>query len=709
MRTFRISVEGLQVVIEHGGFLLAFEPRIAVGGRLAKPLSLRKTENGILAEYEWGCGFIRFTEWGSNTLVVEVEAEGLSEDGILAELKSRLQGFEDLLLFHYTYDPDKYFGEAEEPYPYPQLREAGDVEISAWSFPIHRKDYKGLPKNLKVSQLLAKGGETYAYLLPISNAGARGHIMSFDDDSFSIVLNRGVKGSWSKAYLFALAVSPSPYEAIESSYEASFTAVGRVNQLRKNKTLPEVFRVLGWCSWNACWREPTADKVLSAYKSLLENGIKPGFVLIDDGWQDEEGSGWPGFRIRGLEPNPNKFPAGFACVVNRLKSMGARYVGLWHTLNVHWGGIAKESEFARTFADCLMEINNYIVPNPAKSFEMFRKWYARLKSAGLDFVKVDNQMFVGYAYLGCMGFEEAARGLHEGLEAAAYLNSLEVLNCMAQQPENTFNWIRSTVSRNCVDYIVPHRKSRNKLHLYFNAYNALFMSQVVWPDWDMFQSHDPWALQQAVARAVSGGPVYLTDEPGKTIAGIVKPLAFSDGSLPLPDHPAFPTEDVIMHDPYNEQIPLKIFTRVTVEGLGVYGIVAAFNVNRDDAPVKGEVKPSNALLPEGRYLIYEYFSEELREGRMEFELEPMGVKLFIIAPCSPWLTPIGLKDIYIAPRGIECAHIFDDKEAVFKLREGGLLVAKTAAEVKVEGGEILEVEPLLKLRCQEKIVRLSAR
>lgn len=708
MGTFKISVEGTQVVVERDGFLLAFEPRLAVGGKLAKPLSLRKTEGGILAEYEGGIGFIRFTEWGSTTLVAELEADGLSEDGTLAELKSRLQGFKDLLIFHYTYDPDKYFGEAEEPYPYPQLREAGEVEITAWSYPIHRRDYRGLPKNLKVSQLLAKGEGVYAYLLPISNAGARGHITSFDGDSFSIALNRGVRGSWSRAYAFALSVSPNPYEAVEKSYEASFAAVGRANQLRRNKTLPEVFRVLGWCSWNACWREPTADKVLLAYKSLLESGVKPGFVLIDDGWQDEEGAGWPGFRIRGLEPNPNKFPAGFASVVERLKGMGARYVGLWHTFNVHWGGVARGSEFARTFADCLMEVNGYIIPNPAKSFELFRRWYARLRENGFDFVKVDNQMFVSYAYLGRLAIEEAARELHEGLEAAAYLNSLEVLNCMAQQPENTFNWIRSTVSRNCIDYIVPHRKSRDKLHLYFNAYNALFMSQVVWPDWDMFQSHDPWALQQAVARAVSGGPVYVTDEPGKTVASVIKPLAFSDGSLPLPDHPALPTEDVLMRDPYNEPVPLKIFTRVTVDGVGVYGVVAAFNVNRDDAPVKGSVAPPDALLPEGKYLIYEYFTEDIEEGPVHYELEPMGVKLFIIAPRGPWLTPLGLKDVYIMPRGIDHACVLG-KEAVIKLREKGLLIAKADTEVEVEGGEILETKPLLKVKCLERVVRIRAR
>ncbi|MCS7104044.1 MAG: hypothetical protein NZ954_00575 [Thermofilaceae archaeon] len=695
------KVRGSEVIIERNGFRLVFKPRFSLTGELSDPISIEESVDALRVKYEKGEGRLLLSSFGSDVVGVVAEAEGYSSNGILVELRSRLEGFQQLLLFHFTYDPDKYFAETPEPYQYPQFREAGELEYSPWSFPVHTRSFDGLPSSLKISQFLAKGDKGYVFLLPISDSGARGYMSRVERGEFSILLNRLKEGSWNRTGVFVFSTSIDPYKAVESAYEAAFSLTGKLDALRKNKRLPEVFRYLGWCSWNACWREPTEEKVVTAFRTLLDKGVKPGFTLIDDGWQDEEDT-----RIRSLNPDPRKFPVGFAATVSKLKEMGSKYVGLWHTLNVHWRGIAKGSELAERWKEHLLEFHEHFAPDPGKSFYIFRDWYSKLRDWRFDFVKVDNQSSVGYTYAGRIPIEAAAKQLHEGLEAAAYVSSLEVLNCMSQQPENVFNWFRSAVARNCIDYIVPHKKSRNKLHLYFNAYNALFMSQVVWPDWDMFQSHDPWALQQAVARATSGGPVYLTDEPGKTVPDIVKPLAFTDGSLPLPDFPALPTEDTLMRDPYNEAVPLKVFTQVSVDGFGTYGLVAAFNINRDDSVVSGAVTPSDALLPEGRYWIYEYFSNELREGSAQFKLNPMDVKLFIIVPRASWLAPIGLREVYIMPRAIEHACVFDD-EALLKVKEPGLLFAKTERKVKVDGGEILEEEPLLKVRCLSRVIRLS--
>jgi hypothetical protein len=690
-----------EILMEKDGFKLVFRPLMALAGKLSNPLSTELHANTAYVKYPEGKGRLVFEEWGPESIVVTAEADGLSDDGLIVELRSSFEGFEKLLLFHFAHDPEKYFSESQEPYQYPQLRETEEFEYCAWSYPIHASGFKGLPRNIKVSQLIAEGAGSYAFLLPISNSGARGYVSRFERDEFSILLNRMVAGAWDRVFLFAFATSSNPYRAVESAYESAFTLTGRRDVLRKKKSLPEIFKYLGWCSWNACWRDPTEEKIVATFKSLLENSVTPGFALIDDGWQEEQD-----MRIKDLEPSVKKFPSGFKEVVDRLKSMGARYVGLWHTLNIHWRGVAKGSRLAEKWGKHLIEAEGNLVPNPADSFDLFRDWYSKLREWGFDFVKVDNQSSVGYMYAGKIPVEEAAEMLHKGLEAAAYINSLEVLNCMAQQPENAFSWFRSAIARNCVDYIVPHKKSRNKLHLYFNAYNALFMSQVVWPDWDMFQSHDPWALQQAVARAVSGGPIYLTDEAGKSVVEIVKPLAFSDGFLPLPDGPALPTKDILMRDPYNEAVPLKVFTKVSLSDVGVYGVVAAFNITKDDMPVKGIITPFDAMLPGEKHVVFEYFSEELREESFSFELNPMSVKLFILAPWSNWLTLIGLKNIYIMPRGIDFAVVYGD-EAFLRLREPGILVAKTKGKVMVEGGELMQEEPLLKIRCCEQRIRLK--
>lgn len=236
------------------------------------------------------------------------------------------------------------------------------------------------------------------------------------------------------------------------------------------------------------------------------------------------------------------------------------------------------------------------------------------------------------------------------------------------------------------------------------------MSQIVWPDWDMFQSHDPWALQQAVARAVSGGPVYITDNANATKPEIVKPLAFSDSRLPLPDHPALPVKDVLMRDPYNEPVPLKVFTRVTVKGMGVYGIVAVFNINKDDKVVEGTVSLSDAQLGKGSFLVYEYFTGEtrvLRAGeKLNFKIEPMGVKLFIISPIKSNVAVVGLKDVYIMPRGV--VSCYEAGEALLlEVYEPGTLVVWSAKSLRIEGGDVERVGELYIVRCRDSVVKLS--
>ena len=91
-----------------------------------------------------------------------------------------------------------------------------------------------------------------------------------------------------------------------------------------------------------------------------------------------------------------------------------------------------------------------------------------------------------------------------------------------------------------------------------NAYNTLWLGAFAWPDYDMFQSHDPDAGFHALARAMSGGPVYLTDEPGKERPEVIRPLAGADGWLYRLDAPGQVTRDLLFVDPTREPVALKI-------------------------------------------------------------------------------------------------------------------------------------------------------
>jgi hypothetical protein len=131
----------------------------------------------------------------------------------------------------------------------------------------------------------------------------------------------------------------------------------------------------------------------------------------------------------------------------------------------------------------------------------------------------------------------------------------------------------------------------------------------------MFQSHDEAADYHAAARAVSGGPVYFTDEPGKERPEILKRLAFSDDRLLLADEPAQVTRDLLLSDPSIEPVSLKVFARVTRPGLSA-GVVAAFHVNKGAPRVVGVPRVQGAPPSEqGRQL--------RKDRRQTRELEPM--------------------------------------------------------------------------------------
>jgi len=674
----RVSKE--KIIFRYKELEIELVPSVAVNGSLVTCSNLRQaTESTILADVNGTVTKIFLERLKPNILIQRIEVEGgYTKDGIIADLKINIKGAKRALVFHFTHDVIC----KDEPCDYPRFKSIDKQAYCPWVYPVHLSEFDILPQYIKISKIMLKSKDSYALVLPLSD-GARGYITRIGN-SMHVILDRMCEGTWNSIHLVVIGFDDNPYALIENTFESAAISLGKRSLLRRYKKYPVIFEYLGWCSWNAFWREINEERMLNALEEFRKRGVPVRFFLIDDGWMSEEKG-----MLMSFEADKDKFPHGLKQLVHELKRSSIKYVGLWHTLNGYWRGVHPNSELAKMFKESLMKAKDEsLVPLPEKALDFFMKWYEFLAECGFDFVKVDNQSFTARTYSGLVNIEHASRELHIAVEIAAHTHSLEVLNCMGQQPETYFNWYASSVARNSIDYAVPHRKSRDKLHLYFNAYNALWMSTLVWPDWDMFQSHDPWGLQQAVARAISGGPVYITDEPDKVVLDIVKRLALSSGVLPRPSIPALPTEDCLMRDPYNEPIPLKLFTKVMIPPLGEYGLIAAFNITKDDVKLNAVVSPSDAKLSNGNYLLYEYFSGKYQivafNEAISFELKPMDVKLFVIAPMKHWFVPLGLHDVFIMPMAIDKV-ILASNETITLLKDTGIFVGYTLEDVLIEG------------------------
>ena len=64
----------------------------------------------------------------------------------------------------------------------------------------------------------------------------------------------------------------------------------------------------------------------------------------------------------------------------------------------------------------------------------------------------------------------------------------------------------------------------------------------------MFHSKHPAALLHASARVLSGGPIYVSDKPGRHNFDLLRRLVLPDGSILRPHLPGRPTADCLFTD-----------------------------------------------------------------------------------------------------------------------------------------------------------------
>lgn len=573
-----------------------------------------------------------------------------------------------------------------------------------WTSPAFFSDYRLLGPANQLMLWRQTEGDDYHLLVPLAGGGMVGEVgVSEIDWRFEF---RVAASSYDPAFaprrvpLFAYAAGSDPYKLPRAAYETAFAATEQYGRLRWQKGYPEVFRSLGWCSWNAYGNQVTADKVLASVRSMREKKIPFGYVLVDDGWLSVKDQ-----KLTAFDADTSKFPGGMSALARRLhEEEGVPHVGVWHTFQGYWNGVEASSEAARGH-QLFKGLEGKLLPDPreGRGLSFYEDWYGKLKGWGYDFVKVDGQGNNIKFTDGLMPLFDSGGGAHRNLQAAAGKffadgaregGGLGLINCMEMSLENAFNWRASNVARNSDDY-QPELKHNPKDHVYQNAYNAFWMANFAYPDWDMFQSHDPAAEFHAVARAASGGPVYFTDEAGKERPEVLRRLAFSDGRLLMADEPAQVTRDLLLADPSLEPVPLKIFARVTRPGLGA-GVVAAFNVNKTAPRVAGSLNAGDAegaaVAPRARVAVY-----RLSDGRatlldvggapLPFELSEGGFDLFTLATAEDGFAVFGLLDKYLSPAAVVSVKR-RDTEAFVRLREGGDFGAwleRPPARVELDG------------------------
>ncbi|MCE5270942.1 hypothetical protein LLH00_06615 [bacterium] len=468
-----------------------------------------------------------------------------------------------------------------------------------------------------------------------------------------------------------VALGDDPYTLLDSAFAAAVHAVGK-GRLRTEKTPPLWLESLGWCTWNSFYHEVTHQGVLDGLKSFKVGGVHLGWLVLDDGWQQVRvrGGDIKGTFLCGLGVDSVKFPQGLAATVSAARdTYGVPDFFVWQTLQGYWNGIdtaAAELKPFRTWnsvgksnrplnetmLESLPRPFSVVTPQDIRAF--YAAYHGWMASQGVTGLKVDNQSHLEFMTYGLGPMTEVMEAYKRALEAS--VDSLfgvgNLINCMGQGTDELFMNATSSVVRNSDDFF-PDQPETHGQHLTTNAFNDLMTGQLGVPDWDMFQSGHAWGAFHASARAVSGGPVYLSDRPGAQDFGILARISLPDGRVLRCPGPARPTADVLFRDPQREDVALKMFNH---NRCGAW-VLGAWNCRYDSlSAVTVHDSLGVSLIPglsaEDEYAVWSFGSGKLSLRKVgEFwplELGPRQFELCTVARVDNGVAPLGRTDMYNA-------------------------------------------------------------
>ncbi|HEY9857602.1 MAG TPA: Sip1-related alpha-galactosidase [Stenomitos sp.] len=527
-----------------------------------------------------------------------------------------------------------------------------------WTGPSFASDYRLLPESNVMVLWQQLEDDDYHVLVPLAGDGMVGQVGK-NNLRFGVTLSGEAPSTPRHVPLFAFATGDDPYRLTQDAYQAAFADSHFYGRLRADKPFPEVFRSFGWCSWNAYSDQVTEQDILRSARSLKAKQIPVGFMLIDDGWLTVQDR-----RLSGFGADPRKFSKGLGWLTSTLRwDYGVPHVGVWHALQGYWSGVDASSSIGEAYH--LFEgPDRSFLPDPreAAGEPFYADWYRHLRSVGIDFVKVDGQANNARFTNGLLPLFSSAEGTQKSVQEAASTqfkgtdDSLNVLNCMSLTLEHAYNWRYSNLVRTSNDF-VPDEPWTNKEHVFQNAYNSFWASNFAYPDYDMFQSNLPQAEYQAIARAMSGGPIYVSDEAGKENAELLGRLMLSSGRLLMLDGPGQVTRDTLLVDTGLVPVPLKLSGCIRRPGLTA-GMVGAFNVNKGAAEVVGTLRPADAEGLEGTsWAVYERSTGRLkvleRQQELPVRLGEYGAELYTLAPVEGHVAVLGLLDKYLGPAAVQ--------------------------------------------------------
>jgi len=544
----------------------------------------------------------------------------------------------------------------------------------------------------------------YLALMPL--AGAESVSWLEVDKKGELILACGSAGKAPPAKgpvpLVAWERSADPYSACHGIWKhvvATPPIRGNV-AMRADRNYPEPFEYLGWSSWAEYQRNISERIFLSVIDQIEANDIPIRWIIVSAGHSHRRGN-----QLIDVAPDPGKFPNGYEPILARRSNDGIRWFGTWYCLIAMWQGLAKDHRMA--------DLNDHLVLHPGRktwipkpteqSIKAFQDYViGRVDGQGFDFVKIDDM--TGKASRDYGWTENGVRAhtllVHE-MEEACKRHDVTLMNCSAMSTINMLNTRHSATMRCSFDY-VKNKPATSKSHIWQSFADTIWLGQTVWPDHDMFHSSDRAVGEMmAVTKALSGGPIFLSDGPKAIRMDLVNALCYSDGRLLRPAAPGAPVTASLMLDALNERKPYEVIAPMN-DGAAAF---AAFNLAHPtpEEPVGGRIMAKTwqdaagmiqpykgpwSVPGEGLF-VYDWDAKtgsKLGPSGLPYEITGFRHRFFILAPIEDGWAVIGRPDKYLSASAVRIKERGDALLTLEMTRPGPLTLYSSNGIPKSEHG-----------------------
>ena len=432
---------------------------------------------------------------------------------------------------------------------------------------------------------------------------------------------------------------------------------------KKDKKDPEFMDYFGWCTWDSFYEKVTSNDVKTGLDSFKKGGFVPKLLILDDGWQTVTEEGDRGFwKLSSFKAN-EKFNNCLSETVQMAKNdYGVKKFFVWHAVMGYWGGVDTNAHEMQKYrpqlssavhTDGIKENNPerwnsehfpYGIVDSDKAFDFYNDYHTYLKNEGVDGVKIDVQSAIEGHGAGRGGRVKTVKKIRSGMEASvAYNFDGEMINCMSCSNDNIYFSKRTNLMRSSDDFY-PLIEDSHVQHIYTNALNSIWMGQFTYCDWDMFQTMHEYGEYHAAARAISGGPIYVSDKVDEHNFELIKMLTDDEGKILRARDIAMPTVDCLFDDIKDSKNLFKIFNRNKF-----CGVVGIFAPKFDEESKTVKVRPEDVDgFESGEYALYSFKTGDKRvlseNESLDVTLKAKEYDIVTFAKINDGFAVIGLAD-----------------------------------------------------------------